>query len=127
MTICSLYFVSVVVFNQRQLYGSYSENIPLYRLDTITTTFAIITKIIFNNFSKVERVTMIIKGFAQVERVTRETEGNSLTALVTSPDGELQVLIFIYTGCPKNMTNRTFICCNTPISSQLALMSRVKR
>ena len=58
--------------------------------------------IIFNNFSKVERVTMIIKVFAQVERVTRETEGNSLTALVTSPDGELQVLIFIYTGCvPK--------------------------
>ena len=102
VTICSLYFVSVAVFNQRQLYGSYSENIPLYRLDTITTTIAIVTMIIFNNFSKVERVTMIIKVFAQVERVTRETEGNSLTALVTSPDGELQVLILIIQSVPKN-------------------------
>ena len=27
--------------------------------------------------------------------MTRETEGNSLTALVTSPDGELQVLMMI--------------------------------
>ena len=44
---------------------------------------------------------MIIRVFAQVDRVTRETEGNSLTALVTSPDGELQVLIFIYTGRPE--------------------------
>ena len=80
---------------QRQLYGCYYENIPFYILHTITTTNATITMIIFNNFSKVERVTMIIKVFAQVERVTRETEGNSLTALVNSPDGELQVLIFI--------------------------------
>ena len=78
--------------------------------------------IIFNNFSKVERVMMIIKVFAQVERVTRETEGNSLTALVTSPDGELQVLIM-----SKKMTNRIFICCNTPISFPLTLLSRVKR
>ena len=31
----------------------------------------------------------------QVERVTRETEGNSLTALVTSPDGELQVMMMM--------------------------------
>ena len=31
----------------------------------------------------------------QVERVTRETEGNSLTALVTSPDGELQVILMM--------------------------------
>ena len=31
----------------------------------------------------------------QVEQVTRETEGNSLTALVTSPDGELQVLMMM--------------------------------
>ena len=101
VTICSLYFVSVAVFNQRQLHGSYSENIPLHRLDTITTTNATITMIIFNNFSKVERVTMFIKVFTQVERVTRETEGNSLTALVTSPDGELQVLIFFIQGVQK--------------------------
>ena len=107
---------------QRQLYGCYSENIPFYRLDTITTTIATITMITFNNFSKVERVTMIIKVFAQVERVTRETEGNSLTALVTSPDGELQVLIM-----SQKMTNRIFICCNTPISFPLTLLSRVKR
>ena len=31
----------------------------------------------------------------QVERVTRETEGDSLTALVSSPDGELQVIMII--------------------------------
>ena len=31
----------------------------------------------------------------KVERVTRETEGNSLTALVTSPDGELQVMMMM--------------------------------
>ena len=27
--------------------------------------------------------------------MTRETEGNSLTALVTSPDGELQVMMMM--------------------------------
>ena len=40
----------------------------------------------------------------QVERVTRETEGNSLTALVTSPDGELQVMMMmvVVVGIDKN-------------------------
>ena len=50
---------------------------------------------------QVERVIMKIflpskrKVPLQVERVTRETEGNSLTALVTSPDGELQVMMMM--------------------------------
>ena len=82
VNLCCPYMVAIMKIS---LFIYYIPSPPLMPL----------TMIIFNNFSKVERVTMIIKVFAQVDQVTRETEGNSLTALVTSPDGELQVLIFI--------------------------------
>jgi len=38
-----------------------------------------------------------------VEQVTRETEGNSLTALVTSPDGELQVRVVMGPNCQSKI------------------------